>query len=223
MRPWAPCVASHHFSGAATFVTELRWPAMDDLKPLAPPKVLSRPHIRLHGEIADATLGAFLDGLASAETGEGPLVVELMTTGGDAEVGRRLASEIRHFRERTGRPTLFYGKAVVYSAGVTVMSGILPVDRWLAEETMLLIHCRKLDKTLRVQGSLRAERIKVEALLGEIEAGMRLQEYDFQHLISGSDVSMPELLTRTEDGWYLTGEEALERGLIAGVCRPGSV
>lgn len=164
-------------------------------------------------------LGAFLHALGDSGQPGDPLVLELTTTGGDAEVGRRLAGDIHELRSLADRQTLFYGKAAVYSAGVTIMSGFPRADRWLAQGTMLLIHGRQLEKSVCLKGPLRAERVKVEALLSEIDAGLALQEHDFRRLIEGSDVTLEELLDRAQDGWYVPAEEALARGLIGGICR----
>jgi ATP-dependent protease ClpP protease subunit len=181
------------------------------------PAELAQPQIRLHGEVNDAMLAAFLEAVAAAPDDGSPLVLELTTVGGDAEVGRRIANDVRELRERRGRRVLFLGKASVYSAGVTIMSAVPRADRWLARGTMLLVHCRKLDKTLTLHGPLKGERLKAEALLAESDAGLALQEADFQALIQDSRVTLPELLERAEHNWYLAADDALRRGLIAGV------
>lgn len=192
---------------------------MDDAstKPTAPAE-LAQPQVRLNGPVDDSMLRQFIDGLQAVEAdGSGPLVLELTTTGGDADVGRRIAADLRLFRERTGRPTLFIGKAVVYSAGVTIMSGCPASDRYLARGTMLLIHCRQIQKSLELNGSLKSQRMPVEAILAEIQAGLELEEQDFRRLIEGSSVTLSELLERAEVGWYAEAGEAKARGLIGGV------
>lgn len=189
-------------------------------KPVQPPKALpelAAPQVRLNGDVNDQMLRVFLDALAAAEGGEGPLVVELSTNGGDADVGRRIAIDVRLFRERTGRPTVFLGKAVVYSAGVTVMAAFPRQDRWLARGTTLLIHCRALSRTLELSGSLLSERSKVEALMAEIDVGLEAEEASFGELIAGSEVGLPELLERAQSGWYVGAEEALRRGFVGGL------
>jgi ATP-dependent protease ClpP protease subunit len=182
-----------------------------------PPSELARPQIRLDGPVNDEMLRAFRDFLDTAEAGEGPVVVELSTTGGDADVGRRIATDIRLFGERTGRSLRFFGKAVVYSAGVTIMAAVPREGRWLSRGTSLLIHCRSLNKTLQLDGALSVERVRLEAVLAEIDVGMKLEEEGFKELIAGSDVPMGELLERARSNWYLDADEALERGLIGGV------
>ena len=191
---------------------------MDDasLKP-RPPAELAAPHVRLAGPMDNDLLRTFLDAMAAAEDAEGPLVVEATTNGGDADIGRRMAVDVRLFRERTGRRTIFLGKAVVYSAGTTLMAAFPRDDRWLARETTLLIHCRSLARSLELSGPLATERPKVEALLAEIDLGLDVEEEDFGRLIEGRDVRLEELLERAHAGWYLRADEALARGIVAGV------
>jgi ATP-dependent protease ClpP protease subunit len=186
-------------------------------EPPRPPAELARPAVRLHGEVGDPMLQSFLDGLLAAEEEEGPLVLELTTTGGDADVGLRIATDLRLFRERTGRPTLVFGKTVVYSAGVSILAGAPREDRWLARGTMLLIHGRQLTQTLQLSGSLSLARQRAAVLLAEIDAGLVLERQGFEALIAGSDVGLDELTARAGANWYLSAEEALARGLIAGL------
>jgi hypothetical protein len=80
-----------------------------------------------------------------------------------------------------------------------------------------MVQCRKLNKTLELSNFLRAERPRVEALLSEIDIGIKVQTWGFEELIAGSDVSLDELEEKAAENWYLTAEQALQRGLIAGV------
>lgn len=184
---------------------------------VAPAALAEKPTVSLHGAVDDAMLAIWLDALNAARPGTGPLVLELGTTGGDAEVGRRMAEDVRLFRERTGRRALFLGRSTVYSAGVTIMAGFRREDRWLSRDTGLMIHGRKLQKPLNLDGPLRTERPRVEAVLAEIDEGLRIERIGFEQLIEGSDVTLEELETRTIGDWYLTGQAALERRLIAGL------
>lgn len=182
-----------------------------------PPELAAAPTLSLHGAVDEGMLSVWLEALETARDGSGALVLELGTTGGDADVGRRIAEDIRLFRERTDRPTLFLGRTTVYSAGVTVMAGFRQADRWLSRDTNLLIHGRKLQKSLELNGPLRSERAKAEAVLAEIEEGLRLERAGFEQLIEGSDVTLEELERRTVGDWYLTAQQALDRGLVAGL------
>ncbi|HEY9216570.1 MAG TPA: ATP-dependent Clp protease proteolytic subunit [Phenylobacterium sp.] len=188
-----------------------------DAETTSPPPALFAPQVRLDGEVNDDMLRAFKNALQASEDGPDPLVVELTTTGGDADTGRRIADDLRLFRERTGRRPLFFGKGVVYSAGVTIMSGFERQDRWLSRDTSLLIHSRSINLTINLDGVLARERRKLEMVIEQIDEGLRLQAQGFRDLISGSDVSEAELAEKVETNWYLSADEALARRLVAGV------
>lgn len=179
--------------------------------------------IRLLGKVDTDMLRSFLEQLEPLRDAPGPLVVEITTEGGDADTGRRLALEVRLLREaRAGRGddgrVCFLGKTVVYSAGVTLMSAFPVEDRWLAADASLLIHERKLDKTVHLSGPLRAVVSVARDLLAEIENGQRLEREGFADLVRGSGIGMDELMRQVGTAnWYLSADEALARGLVAGL------
>lgn len=188
---------------------------LDHVVRTTPPPELALPNVRLHGPVDDAMLDRWLDQTAALPAGT-PLVLELSTTGGDAEVGRRIADDARLIRE-AGRTTWFLGKTMIYSAGATVMGGFPRANRWLSRDAMLMVHGRKLSKCLNFEGALRTERPGVEALLGEIDSGLRIERVEFLKLIEGSSVTLEELERETLGDWYIPADVALARGLIAGV------
>jgi ATP-dependent protease ClpP protease subunit len=170
--------------------------------------------VRLSGDVDETMLRDFhtqMDGLLA---GPDPILLELTTTGGDADVGRRIADDIAAMRSRTKRRLIFLGKTVVYSAGVSIMAGFDRSERWLLRGTMLLIHGRALTRTLNIDGPLVAERARVERLLADIDAGLILEQAGFRTLIEGSEVGLSEIAERVQTNWYLTAEEALARRLI---------
>ncbi len=184
----------------------------------APPSAASVADIRLFGNVNDAMLGDFLAQLDAARQRTGALLLEITTTGGDADVGRRIALEVRLLRESRGEPVHFLGKTVVYSAGVTVMSAFAPADRWLSADAVLLIHERKMEKTVQMSGALRACVAVARDLLAEIENGQMLERQGFEELIRGSRLTIDEVMQRTQTAnWYIPAAEALRLGLIAGV------
>ena len=195
--------------------------ARDERKPkaeAAPPESLANPQISLVGRIDEGAVNAFLDQVAKAEPGDGDLAMELTTLGGDADLARRIVLEIDLARQRLeGRRFLFLGKTVVYSAGATIMSAFPREDRWLTRDAMLLIHCRQLEKTVAISGPIRASLPEVHALCAQMECGLKLEEEGFRRLVEGSDVGMDELQEKALYNWYLTAEQALERGLVAGL------
>ena len=175
------------------------------------------PQVRLLGTVSEAMLNVFQDQLAAAEPGEGPIAVEITSMGGDADIGRRLALEVGLARERLNRRLVFVGKTAVYSAATTVMGGFPREDRYLTRDAVLLIHCRQLQRSLELSGPLGASRVRLNQILGEIEIGVQLQQEGYAALVEGSRVSLDEITAEAEAGWYVRAEEALARGLVAGL------
>jgi hypothetical protein len=64
---------------------------------------------------------------------------------------------------------------------------------------------------------MRASLAKVEALRQQIEVGLRHEEENFRRLIRDCDITMEELCEKALYNWYLTADEALKRGLVAGL------
>jgi len=58
---------------------------------------LARPTVRLSGSIDEAAAASFLSQVLPTLDVPGSIVVELFSSGGEAEVGRRLAQEVRPF------------------------------------------------------------------------------------------------------------------------------
>jgi ATP-dependent protease ClpP protease subunit len=179
--------------------------------------LLLAPQVRLLGKIEEESIKTFREQLDSVEEGTGPIAIELMTSGGEADAGRRLALEVRLAKERLNRRLVFVGKTSVYSAGMTIMAGFPREDRFVTRDTILMIHPRQLDKSLQLRGSIRASEQRVRELLEEIQIGLQLEKLGFQELIKGSDIALDEILEKASTSWYLTADQALKRGLVAGV------
>lgn len=181
------------------------------------PDKQARPHVSLLGEVNEQAVIALLDGLREP-AGDGDVIVEITSPGGDAEMARRMVLEVDLARERLApRRLVFLGKTIVYSAATTLMSAFPREDRWLTADAMVMIHCRQLDKDLNLSGPIRASLPKVEALRAQLKTGIELETEHFERLISGSDVTMDELLEKGLHNWYLTAREVLDRGLVAGI------
>jgi ATP-dependent protease ClpP protease subunit len=182
------------------------------------PACLNNPQISLLGELLEEMVEAFLSQLAEAEKGDGDIAVQITTPGGDAELGRRLVLEVEAARRRLEpRRFLFLGKTQVYSAGVTLMSAFPCVDRYLTRDAVLLIHGRQMEETIEIDGPMRASLAKVEALRQQIEVGLKHEEENFRRLIRGCDITIEELCEKALHNWYLTADEAMKRGLVAGL------
>jgi ATP-dependent protease ClpP protease subunit len=182
-----------------------------------PIELLRRPQIRLHGKVDDAMLDRFSDQLNIALDAQtaGPILVEVTTTGGDADTGRRIATDLITAREKLGADLHFLGKSVVYSAGVTIMSAFPPERRYLTEHCMLLLHERRLDKTLELKGAMRAMEALVRDALSEIDSARAMERRAFAALVEGTQLSLDALMERIQQSdWYLEATEARALGLI---------
>jgi ATP-dependent protease ClpP protease subunit len=178
--------------------------------------LLATPHVRLQGTVDDALYQRFREQLLAAPT-DGPLVVSLCTLGGDPEIARLMADELRLLHEATGRELLFLGKVAVYSAGATFMAGF-PVDkRFLTRGTRLMLHERQMQSTLELSGPLRSVTAILKAKLAEIEQSIRIEEEGFQALVAGSRVDFEELRRRAPYNWYIEAHEARDLGLVLDV------
>jgi ATP-dependent protease ClpP protease subunit len=177
--------------------------------------LLLPPAIRLFGKVDDSMLTKLLDQLGASLDQPGPVVLELTTAGGDADTARRMALEIRLARQ-AGRDLRFFGKTIVYSAGVTVMSAFPPAQRALSADTVLLLHERHMKKDIHFDGALRASLALARNVLAELETGQRLEREGFEDLVAGTGLPIDELMARVMDqDWYVPAAEALERGLVS--------
>src|ERR1700760_3339396 len=124
-----------------------------DLPQLSPID-FKNPAILLSGPVDYNMYVAFRNQLIGAPQ-SGLVVIELSTLGGDPEVARMMGEDIRFLSDAdTARRFVFLGKAAIYSAGTTFMSFFAIPNRYLTRGTRLMIHERKLNKTLEVNGPL---------------------------------------------------------------------
>ena len=175
--------------------------------------LLAMPHIRLSGEVDQAMYRHFCDQLGGVP-GEGPLVVALSTLGGDPDVARAMADDVRLLTERSGRELLFLGKVAVYSAGATFMAAFRIERRYLTRSTRLLLHERHITRTINLDAPLRPALTKIKATLHEIEESIRIEEEGFRDLIAGSRVSLEMLRAKAPANWYIEAEDARDLGLV---------
>jgi ATP-dependent protease ClpP protease subunit len=174
-----------------------------------------KPDIRLLGGIDEQMIQNFLDQSDKLE-GDAPLVLELTSMGGEADSARRLAQEIHLLGLQ--RELFFLGKSYVYSAGISLMAAVPPSHRFLTRDTILLIHERRMDRTVQLAGALRSAIAVTRDLLAELEMGQQLERRGFERLVAGSQLGADELLARVlERDWYMTADEALELQLVAGL------
>jgi len=156
---------------------------------------------------------------AVAEAPDGGRIhVELSTLGGDPEVARMMGEDIRFHSEMVpNRRFVFLGKAAIYSAGTTFMSFFATENRFLTRGTRLMVHERKLSKTLKIEGPLTTCIATVQATLHEIESSIEIQNEGFENLIRGSQVTMATVLEKAPANWYIEANEAVALGLVTAV------
>jgi len=175
------------------------------------------PSIALSGPVDYGMYNWFRQQLANAPL-QGVVVIELSTLGGDPEVARMMGEDVRfHSDLEADRRFVFLGKAAIYSAGTTFMSFFARPNRYLTRGTRLMIHERRLKKTLQIDGPLTTCVADVQATLNEILGSIEIQNEGFTNLVLGSSVSMEELLRKAPSNWYIEAQEAKALGLVEDV------
>ena len=186
---------------------------MTDMNNASNYPLLAAPHVQLHGQVNEMMYTAFKQQLLNAPT-DGPLVVAITTLGGDPEMARAMADDIRLLRQYTGRECLFLGKVAVYSAGATFMSAFPTDKRFLTRHSRIMIHERQMQSTVQLNGPLNTLRYQLEAKLHEIEDSIHIQEEGFADLVRGSQVTLEHLKKKAPSNWYIEAEEARDLGLV---------
>lgn len=175
------------------------------------------PAILLSGPV-DHDMYKTFRGQLDAASGLDLVVVELTTLGGDPEVARMMGEDIRFASEVTPhRRFVFLGKAAIYSAGTTLMSFFARPNRYLTRGTRLMIHERKMAKTLEIHGPLTTCIATLKATLHEIETSIEIQNEGFANLVTGSRVTLDKVIEKAPYNWYIEAEEAKSLGLIEAV------
>ena len=176
------------------------------------------PAIRVYGAVDEAFLGRFLEQLRPLRGRTEPLVFELSTTGGDADLARRIAEEIRLCREIGGMDLYFVGKAMVYSAGVMIMAAFPVQRRFLSRDAVLLIHAWQIEKEIRFSGPLSVCSANAHDFLAELEVARKLEHQTFSDLVQGTGLSYEQLSEQVSKAdWYLLADEALSLRLVSGL------
>lgn len=184
---------------------------------LLEPKDFRSAAVSLSGAVDYNMYNDFRSQLPNAPS-EGLVAIELSTLGGDPEVARMMGEDVRfHSDLEPERHFVFLGKAAIYSAGTTFMSFFSRDNRYLTRGARLMIHERKLKKTLEIDGPLTTCIASVKATMHEIEASIAIQNEGFENLIRGSSVTMEQVLERAPYNWYIEAQEAQQLGLVRAV------
>jgi ATP-dependent protease ClpP protease subunit len=178
--------------------------------------LLAKPHIRLSGPVDQFMYANFRQQLDACPA-EGALVIALTTLGGDPEVARTMADDIRLLEDHDGREILFLGKVAVYSAGATFMAAFPVGRRFLTRHTRLMIHERKISKQINLDGPLRMVVASIKAALHEVEHSILIEEEGFRDIVKDSRVQFEDLREKAPSNWYIEAEEAKELGLVLDV------
>ena len=80
-----------------------------------------------------------------------------------------------------------------------------------------MIHERKLDKTLHINGPLTTCVATVKATF-TVETSIAIQNEGFENLIRGSQVMMDDVLSRAPGNWYIEANEARSLGSCPTCC-----
>jgi ATP-dependent Clp protease protease subunit len=180
-------------------------------------RLLFEPNVSINGSIDDSMLGKFLEEIVAVRSGNQDLILELNTLGGDADVARRIASEVRLFRQHCERGAFCIGKSYVYSAGVTILAAFRKSDRYLTRDAVLLIHERRIQQSLELVGPMNACIQIVREKLSMLETAQRLEKEGFAEFVAGSRLSVGELFECAATNCYMSASEALGYGLIGDV------
>lgn len=178
--------------------------------------LLAKPHIRLSGPVDQVMYASFRQQL-DACPGEGAIVLALTTLGGDPEVARTMADDIRLLEDHDGREMLFLGRVAVYSAGATFMAAFPVNRRFLTRHTRLMIHERTISKTINLNGPLRMVVASIKAALHEVEHSILIEEEGFRDIVRDSSVDFEELREKAPANWYIEAQEARDLGLVLDV------
>lgn len=193
-------------------------PSAPATSPLDAHAYLFNPNVRIFGAISDGTFWDFMSQVAKVrETADDPVVLELNTQGGDADVARRIAEEVRLCRNWHGRKTFVVGKSFVYSAGITIMSAFPRQNRFLTADTFLLIHERRLDTTIELKGPVRSNIQILREQLAAMETANTIERQGFEDFAKGSKLSIDDLYERATTNFYLTAEEAVGHQLAEAI------
>lgn len=183
-------------------------------------RLLFEPNIRINDPIDNKVLADFLGELAEVRSSGQHLVMELNTIGGDPDISRRIAHEVRLFAAHSGRSAVCVGKTYVYSAGINILAGFRKSCRYLTEDAILLVHERQLENvSLSLSGPLASAIQIVQEELSLLETSRKLENEGFAELVEGSRLTVEELRKCIRANCYMTAQQFLDHGLVEKILR----
>lgn len=129
--------------------------------------------------IDNTTVSNFLQDLKAVRDAGDDLYVGIDTLGGDAYGGRRIGLKIKLFLGNSDRAAYVIGKNTVYSAGVTILAAFPKSNRFLCQQAVLLIHERRLNERVTLNGPIRSCLQIVREQLSSLETAQRLEDEGF--------------------------------------------
>lgn len=180
-------------------------------------RLLSEANVLLTGDIDQSRLDHVIEALRGLRGSGAEAIVEINTLGGDADIGRRIALELRLFGRQSGNRVFAVGKTAVYSAGVTILAAVPRGNRFLTEDAVLLVHERHQEKSLSLNGPMKACVQVVREELSTLEQGLELERQSFAEFVAGSAVTLETLFERAKSNWYIPAPEARDLKLVAGI------
>lgn len=89
--------------------------------------------------------------------------------------------------------------------------------RFLTDDAILLIHERRVEKEIKINGPMRNNIETIEEKLAEFKNAQLVEKRDYRALAKGSKLSAEDVIERAMTNWYVTAEEALDLGFIQGI------
>lgn len=190
---------------------------MSYASPQPPPvdRLLFGANIQITGTVDTARQDRVIAELRRLKDEDEDAIIEITTTGGDADAARRIASDITLFCKNTSRNAYIVGRTHVFSAGVTILASVPPSHRYLTSDTLLLIHERRQSKSLELSGPLRACLQIAREEVATLENSIALEKTGFQQVLNGSDIGVEELIEMAATNLYVPAAEALRMKLVA--------
>jgi ATP-dependent protease ClpP protease subunit len=180
-------------------------------------RLLFEPNISINGLITSDTLGFFLGRLQAVRQDGIDLIMELNTDGGDADVARRIALEIRLFCKHSKGKAYCVGKTKVYSAGVTILAAFPRRQRYVTEDAVLLVHERHMQQSISLNGPLKACIQIVREQLALLETAEQLEREGFEELVQGTCIAPEQLYEKATQNCYITADEAVRIGIVSAI------